>query len=277
MQMVVIVMLRTWSEITQTIENQFEFWNDYWTDILENIGLTVHSAWKTMQYDFESAVTRYDDDDINQIFRLVYNNNYLKYQKLITVATAEYEPINNYNMIEEGQDTRTPNLTSQVTLNTTSATTDTRSTTSNGTSSTTSAINQTKTTTDAPQNYKETATHSVNPYDNPGFNSEYKDELTQEGTRTVQETYTGNPDTTAVTSNSTSTNSGGTSTANTGTNTSTETGTDTTTHRLTRRGNIGVTTSQQMLESELVLADKMNLFKIIEQDLASKLFLQVWI
>ena len=56
-----------------------------------------------------------------------------------------------------------------------------------------------------------------------------------------------------------------------------ETGTETNIHRLTRSGNIGVTTSQQMLESELVLADKMNLFKIIEQDLASKLFLQVWL
>lgn len=274
---VVRTLLRTWHEITGKIENQFEFWNEYWAELLENLGLTVHTAWETMQYDYASAVTRYDDDDINLIFRLVYNNNYLKYKKLVTVATAEYAPIDNYNMTESSTDVRTPDLTNQVTLNTTSATTDTRSTTSNGTSNTTSAINQTKTTTDAPQNFKETSTHSVNPYDNPGFTIEYKDETTQEGTRNVQESYSGNPDTTAVTSSNTSTNSGGTSTANTGTNTSIETGTETNIHRLTRSGNIGVTTSQQMLESELILADKMNLFKIIEQDLASKLFLQVWL
>ena len=257
--------------------NPFITYDEQWQPILNALGIEPNHAWIRFYNDYEHALTKYDEDQFMLMFDVIYQTNKLKYQKLITVATAEYEPIENYNMIEEGQDTRTPNLTNQVTLNTTSATTDTRSTTLNGTSNTTSAINQAKTTTDAPQNFKETSTHSVNPYDNPGFTNEYKDEVTQEGTRTVQESYSGNPDTTAVTSNSTSTNSGGTSTANTGTNTSTETGTDTTTHRLTRRGNIGVTTSQQMLESELVLADKMNLFKIIEQDLASKLFLQVWL
>lgn len=269
-------MLRRWCEIDDLV-NFFITYESKWKPILDAIGIDINDAFLTFYYDYEYAVTRYDYDRIQKTWDLVYQQNYLKYQKLIAVATAEYEPIENYNMIEEGQDTRTPNLTNQVTLNTTSATTDTRSTTLHGTSNTTSAINQTKTTTDAPQNFKETSTHSVNPYDNPGFTNEYKDEVTQEGTRTVQETYTGNPDTTAVTSNSTSTNSGGTSTANTGTNTSMETGTETNIHRLTRSGNIGVTTSQQMLESELVLADKMNLFKIIEQDLASKLFLQVWL
>ena len=272
---VVIVMLRRLNEMD--LANLFIRYEDHWKPILDAIGLDINYAWLQFVNDYDYAVTKYDEQKFELMWDVIYQTNYLKYQKLITVATAEYAPIDNYNMIEEGQDTRTPNLTNQVTLNTTSATTDTRSTTLTGTSNTTNAINQTKTTTDAPQNFKETSTHSVNPYDNPGFTNEYKDEVTQEGTRTVQESYSGNPDTTAVTSNSTSTNSGGTSTANTGTNTSTETGTDTTTHRLTRRGNIGVTTSQQMLESELVLADKMNLFKIIEQDLASKLFLQVWL
>lgn len=273
---VVKKMLKRWSELEDLV-NFFITYQDHWQPIFDVIGIDINDAWLTFYYDYENAVTKYNEEQIEKIWDLVYQQNYLKYQKLITVATAEYAPIDNYNMIEEGQDTRTPNLTNQVTLNTTSATTDTRSTTSTGTSNTNSAINQTKTTTDSPQNFKETSTHSVNPYDNPGFTNEYKDEVTQEGIRTVQETYTGNPDTTAVTSSSTSTNSGGTSTSNTGSNTSTETGTDTTTHRLTRHGNIGVTTSQQMLESELVLADKMNLFKIIEHDLASKIFLQVWL
>lgn len=268
-------MLKRWNELD--LANLFIRYAEHWQPILDAIGLDINNAWLQFYYDYEYAVTRYDEDQIELLWDVIYQTNQLKYQKLMAVATADYEPIENYNMIEDGQDTRTPNLTNQVTLNTTSATTDTRSTTLNGTSNTTSAINQTKTTTDAPQNFKETSTHSVNPYDNPGFTNEYKDEVTQEGTRTVQESYSGNPDTTAVTSSSTSTNSGGTSTSNTGSNTSTETGTDTTTHRLTRHGNIGVTTSQQMLESELVLADKMNLFKIIEQDLASKLFLQVWL
>ena len=263
---------RKWTTIAETINNPFY----PFSEVLSSIGLDTLSAMTAFTVDFENAKCIYTDEYILKIFEIVYNTNRIKYEKLVAVATAEYNPIDNYNMIESSTDVRTPDLTNQLTLNTTSAMTDTRTTTTSGDSTTTNKLNQIKSTTETPNNYTETATHAVNPYDNPGMTDESRDTTVQSGTRTISEAYSGNADETTVNAGSTVTNSGGTSTTNNGTNTNRETGTDTTEHELTRRGNIGVTTSQQMLESELALAEKMNLFRIIEQDIASKLFIQVW-
>lgn len=260
---------RTWIDIAATLTNPFQ---TQWTDVLSAIGMDASSAFDAFTLDFETAQTQYTDEWIVKIFQLVYHTNSVKYSKLVAAATAEYDPIENYNMAESSEDVRTPDLTSALTLGTTSTMTDTRGT--SGTTTTTNKINQSRNTTEAPNNFTETSTHKVNPYDNPGFTDEYSDTSVQSGSKTISESYSGNADETTVTGSST--NSGGTSTANTGTNTSRETGTDTTTHSLTRKGNVGVTTSQQMVEQELTLADKMNIFKIIEQDIAAKLFLQVW-
>lgn len=268
------MMIRQWHDVD--VPNIFITYRDDWRPILEALGMDINVAWLMFSRDYDNAYTIYDDDMIYSIWREVYQANYLKYQKFIAAAIAEYEPIENYNMIEVGQDIRTPNLTNQMTLNTTAAMTDTRSTQVYSHAENTSQINQTRTNTDTPSNYTTTSTHKVNPYDNPGFVNAEEDVSVQTGSRTNTETYSGNPDTSTTSGNSSTTNSGGTSTTNTGTNTSTATGTEKNDHHLTRRGNIGVTTSQQMLESELALAEKMNLFRIIEQDIASKLFLQVW-
>lgn len=267
---------RTWTKIIDTIGNPFSIAAS-WNTLLSEINLDTTAALDAFTVDYETAVSRYTDEYIIKIFELVYNTNKIKYEKLVSAATAEYNPIDNYNMIESSTDVRTPDLTNQLTLSTTTAMTDTRTTTTEGDSTTTNKLNQTKSTTETPNNFTETSTHEVNPYDNPGFVNESKDTSVQSGTRTVAESYSGTPDETIVNAGSTVTNSGGTSTTNSGTNTTKETGTDTTEHELTRRGNIGVTTSQQMLESEMALAEKMNIFKIIEQDLAGKVFLQVWI
>lgn len=270
----VMMMIRQWHDVD--VPNIFITYLDDWTPIFSAIGMDINVAWLMFSRDYDNAYTIYDDDMIYSIWREVYQANYLKYQKFIAAASAEYEPIENYNMIEIGQDIRTPNLTNQLTLNTTAAMTDTRSTQVYSHAENTSQINQTRTNTDSPNDYTTTSTHKVSPYDNPNFVNAEEDVSVQTGSRTNTETYSGNPDTSTTSGNSSTTNSGGTSTKNTGTNTSTETGTEKTDHRLTRRGNIGVTTSQQMLEAELALAEKMNLFRIIEQDIAAKLFLQVW-
>lgn len=249
-------------------------------DILVSIGFGYAEALEAFTMDFEEAYTRYDDNQIIRIFDFVLNTNIMKYKKLAAAANAEYNPIHNYDMEESGADIRTPDLTNTLTLATTSKMTDTRSTTTDGNNSTNTLnqINQTRTTIESPEDYGEITTHKVNPYDNPGLVEEYQDTMTQTGKRQIEESYSGNADTsdTTVTGSSTTKNSGGTSTTNSGTNTQTETGTDTTSHTLTRKGNIGVTTTQKMLEDELALADKMNIFKIIEQDIAAKIFIQVW-
>lgn len=249
---------RTWTDIAYTITpNPFVVFEGE----MNALEIPLDIALDFFTRDYESAVTRYDNDSLVQLFRQVQMTNKIKYDKIIEAATAEYDPISNYDMIEESIDTRTPDLTHELTLNTIVQST--------GGNTTTTTLNQTKTTTETPNNFTETSTHAENPYDNPGFIDASKDTIVQTGARSVSESYTGNPDSTSVTSTGSSTN--------TGTNTTTETGTDTTTHRLTRKGNIGVTTSQQMLESEMAIAVKMNIFKMIEQDIGAKIFLQVWL
>lgn len=270
--------LRTWKQIVTTdeLENQFLVEDEIWLPILHAIGMTATTAWASLLFDYSDAKSMYDNYELALLFRVINSEMYLKYQKLIDAANAEFEPIENYNMIEESTDTRTPNLSTALTKNTTTAMTDTRSTFVAAESTGTSAINQTKTITDTPNEYTDTTTHKVNPYDNPGLKVEYEDASVQTGSRSTEESYTGEPDSTHTLGTSTTTNSGGTSTTNTGTDTQTQTGTDTNYHVLTRRGNIGVTTSQQMLESQIALADKMDFWRMIENDIAKKIFLQVW-
>ena len=270
---------RRWIEISETLDIRDVF--GQFNSILELLDLTVKDAFNIFTSDYELAVSPYTNEEIIRKIDFVRMTNKYRYQKLAVAAVIEYDPIANYDMTEKSTDTRTPDLTNELTLNTTSDITDTRATTTNGSSDTTTKnqLNQQHTTIDTPTGFEETSIHYENPYDNPGFKEASKDTITQSGSRTVTESYSGNPDetTTNVSGSSTTTNSGGTKTVNSGTNTSKETGTEKTEHTLTRKGNIGVTSSQQLIESEIALAEKLNIFKIIEQDIAAKIFLQVWI
>lgn len=235
---------RMWSDINLE-NNPFQAF----ASILSPLGISADTALLYFSIDYDDATTLYNDGYINYIFSMVFESNHIKYQKLLTAATTEYDPIQNYNSTEEYTDIRTPDLTSV----------------SEGSSSSDGTIsnNQTKTTTETPSNYGEISTREVAPYDDSGLRQESKNTTLQTGNRQVAESYSGNPDTTHSESEAK--------------NVTTQTGTETFHHEMTRRGNIGVTTSQQMLESEITLAQKMNIFKIIEKDLAEKLFLKVWL
>lgn len=215
---------------------------------LQSLNITLTQATKYFLIHYENAITIYTDEYILEIFYLVADTNAKKYEKLITAYNAEYNPINNYDMTETSNDTRTPDLTS----------TSTGSASTNGTSK----INQSHTMTEIPNNYTDTITRSVNPYDGSGYRDESKNVSITSGSRTNTETYEGNADETHAESESSGT--------------TTQTGTETFAHTLTRIGNIGVTTSQQMIESEIQLAAKMNIFRTIEKDIAKELFIQVW-
>ncbi len=222
-----------------------------WTvfaSILTMINIDTSAASSYFLINYQDALTVYTNDYIIRIFYLVYETNKKKYDKLLSVYTATYNPIQNYDMTESSTDIRTPDLESSAESSTSS----------------TAMIknNQSRTSTDTPNNYTETSVHSVNPYDNSGIRIESENANSVTGSRTTTESYSGNADES--------------NTAGTATSTTTTTGTDTNTHTLSRSGNIGVTTSQQMLESEIQLADKMNIFRIIERDIAAKLFIQVW-
>ena len=171
----------------------------------------------------------------NILFAL-YNTNWTKQYATLS---AEYNPIENYNMtiteIEHGHvltrvlnttDERTPNITEERTDDLTHGKTGTETTSPDLTTTTDNGIT--------------------------GFNSQ-----TDVHTGETQTTNTG---TNEIEYNTSDTDSGTVTTTTTGTDTSTQTGsvtdtnsgTDTHTHNyeLTRSGNIGVTTSQQMIQSE---------------------------
>lgn len=266
--------------------NEYRKWGDIdfsenpflqWDNILSELELSREEALAFFTLDFYSAVTNYTDIYILIVFGQVLKSGLEKYTRMIAAAKASYNPIHNVDATETYTDVRTPDLQKELTLNTTTAMTDTRSSTLTLNTTTSSSINQTRTTTDTPNNLKSTNTHSVNPYDDTGYHEESKDESIQTGSTQQTESYTGNPDTTQNTGTNTTQNSGGTSTTNMGTNTETDTGTETVEHNSRRYGNIGVTSSQKLVNEELDLADRLNIFKVIEQDIAKKLFLQVWI
>lgn len=187
------------------------------------------------------------ENRLTQLANLIYTLYNNKWERLWTITQSEYNPIENYNMVEEGTDTdeivhgetvtRTDNLTH--------AKTGTEQQAPNVTETETPNITETKTP-------NLTRTLEENIY---GFNS------TQETpANSGTETNTGT-DTTTRTGTNTNTRTGtdtktyNTNDADTGTQTHAHTGTDTNTktHELERHGNIGVTTTQQMIQSEIEL------------------------
>lgn len=238
-------MKRHWIDVMDTLKgNPFQYFKEW----LDQLDIQTEQALNFFTIDYQNATTLYSTETILSLFIKVSLVNAVKYNKLIAVVQADYNPIDNYNMEETSSDTRTPDLTA----------------TSSGTSTATGTVknNQQRITTDKPDGFSETSVRSVNPYDGSGMREESQNVSTQTGTRETVEAYTGDGDTTDSTSTASST--------------TTQTGTETFEHTLTRKGNIGVTTSQQMLESEIALAQKMNIWKIIEQDLAEQIFLKVW-
>lgn len=230
----------------------------YFTNYLTPLGFTEELAAIAFIQDYYSAWCPYNDAYIAPIFQRVALENRKKYEKLVAIYSAEYEPLVNYDRHETESSTRTPNLTTSRLGN--SQAIDNRTITKN----------QTETRADiavAPEGggeWQEETLSSVTPYDSTAFADTEKTVRKETGHRETQTSYTGTGDTDNVTRSGTDSS------------TTTETGTDKNVRRLDVSGNIGTVTAQDMAEQELALAEKMNIFRIIEKDIAAKLFLQVW-
>lgn len=164
----------------------------------------------------------------------VYNNAWSYQYKALT---ADYNPIHNYDSVENSTDTHeytgTQTMEHEATKNNTDTPDITR--TSNGSNDSAGSLY--------------------------GFNSTSavpSDEANGTSQSTDKETGT-------VTSNGTEN----------GTNTRTDNLKETITHELTRSGNIGVTTSQQMIESELELRKK-QFYNIMIHDIINFLCLPIY-
>ena len=151
-----------------------------------------------------------------QIARLIYNRFAPKWKKIYDALMTEYNPLENYSMVEE----RTPDLTFEDTENVNTEVTTNRET-------------------NASSKYK-------------GFNAS-------------------DPVTITTTDGTDDVTTSGASEDNETHKVSTHTGTET----LTRSGNIGVTTSQQMLESEFKVR-QYDFYKMVYNDIDSILCLSIY-
>lgn len=231
-----------------------------------------------------SDTQKYDIDRITDIITGVIRANAPKYWAMLTAFLAEYDPIDNYSMIEESLDVRTQGTENKANTGTsTLAQTGTDSiegassgNTSSQSSGTESGTNDT------------TTTNSVAPYENQDFLNHDKSVVDQDTAGTTSNTASG---TSSGTTNSTETkNLTDTTTQNLKEEKSYDTvgaktitlddtfswdGSDTNQHGLRRKGNIGVTTSQQMLESEIALKSR-DIVQEIYNDINHVVLLGVW-
>ena len=193
-----------------------------------------------------------------------------EYEKIKTAITAEYNPINNYSMEEKhtGTDTTaSKNSGTDITTDTHTGM-DTLAKTGNvenakGTTQTNTAGITTKTTNAAAEI---TSVNQVSAYDSNDFvNHDKNTTATPETTQTVANSgadtiaYSGKDTTTNNLTDTTTYNNTLTSNIKYGHNVDNTTTYDT---LLTRVGNIGVTTSQQMIESEYILRLKHSLIEL---------------
>ena len=230
---------------------------DNFSTWLQALDISTSNASSWFIKDYWSARTPYTSTWILGIFHEVATTNKKKYDKLIAVYQAQYDPISNYDRTEEIEEVRTPDLT-RASESEASSTTEASGTLD-------AQRKQTRTLTENGGNFSDESIRAVQPFDSGTFTNAEKNTTTYTGSRTNTEAFSGDPDHQATSSESTI--------GATEQKTETETGTDTRERTAHIYGNIGVTTSQQMIESEMQLADKMNIWKVIERDLAKALFL----
>lgn len=201
--------------------------------------------------------------DITEIWERFVDIHNADIAKMSTAINTEYKPLENYSMVESGTDTvnvernKNDSLTANNTDTLTKAGTVTTESTSTGKNVDTTTAETKNTGTQTASDSTDT-TNSIAAYNDTDVSIHDKQANTTSGTRTDDLTQTvtnGGEINTTASSNVTVTNdtTDTTTIAKSEQTTTAESGTDTTNHSLTRSGNIGVTTSQQMLTSELFL------------------------
>lgn len=219
--------------------------------------------------------------DRDMLYTIIYNKYIDNWNSLWDAMTAEYNPIENYNMVEDGNDTNDNTTTysgsetdtttksgsenhsitktgSETDTNVQSGTRETK--TSGGWTDKRSAFNSDTLKADTGREYD--TTDGVTETESFGTGSkEYKDVNTK--------TFANRQDSDALTFNNRQD-----ATTKTFNNRQDVYDGDTT-HHLTRSGNIGVTTAQQMIESEIELR-KQNFFDLIYKDLDKVLALMIY-
>lgn len=201
--------------------------------------------------------------DINTVWQMFVDIHNKDIARISQAITTEYKPLDNYNMVENGSEntlttrdiTRNSTMTNDDTLTKTGTVTTETAATGKNVDTTTAEVKNTGTQTAA--DTAETI-NSIAAYNDTNVSIHDKQNTTTNGTRTddlTQKTTNGGEVNTTATSTAKITNDTNdtthTATAEESIGRDSENGEIT--HTLTRSGNIGVTTSQQMLSSEIFL------------------------
>lgn len=201
--------------------------------ILTDLGIDAADAFNHFTLDYHDAMCFFSDySQIYSIISMVGITNGSKYNALIA----------SYPFTQKHTKIRAPDITHEIEASSSGSADVTR--------------RQTETQTETPIEYGQTRTHSVAPFDTTNFKSEYQDTITNNGSRTVSTSYSGDPD--------------HTDSESTGTRTDTESGIETTTE--TTIGSDRLTLADTMADMQAAAT----IWQIIERDIAAKLFLQVW-
>lgn len=189
-----------------------------------------------------------------------YGANAYKYKGLEDSTHYDYQPLENYRMIEEGEDTSKGSGTDINTYG------ERKYTNEEGERTDTTNIGERKdnTTTGA---HNDTVNLSVSPFEQNGFTNREKTE-NQFASRSDSAT-TGAQQNRVVKGSATNT-----TTENEREDVLEKESQNSTTHKLTRSGNIGVTTSQQMLQSERDIVD-FSIYLTIAKELMQLLCIRV--
>lgn len=240
------------------------------TDIREWAGLpvtfTVESMWAYLLHKFGSiAITDYNSESLNMLTAIWHSANYYKFTGLSETTKQTYNPIENYNRVETETTERTPDITRTENKTDTPRVSETHTVTETPRTTETETHNlstaeggTTERETETDNTQSAGATGKVSPMDAGGlFNNATSSETSATVSEDVSETVTHGrtlSDTGTVTRAKTGTDTREDVLTKTGSDTSsatsTETGTDTTERETHISGNIGVTTTQEMLEQE---------------------------
>lgn len=273
--------------------------------IYENFGVYQISPLIVMR---ENSTEKSFDDLISEISTLVYKANEYRYNTLYSTIIQEYDPIENYKMIEEitvnyqgdektvnqflGKEKNTINYKGEESTVDSKSGTDTNILTKSGTESNTLAKSGTENVNESNTRGDVTTTSKKAPFDSENFYNESQD-LTSQSKADVKNTtttftdrvdnntttFTNRTDNEQITYNS-SNNINKSFNGRSDENIKEFEGRadeslksfmnrkDVTTH--TRSGNIGVTTSQQMLESQRLLAN-FKFVDIVARDIVKKI------
>ena len=218
-------------------------------------------------YHFLDDTGKLNNDSCYSLARIIVNDYKTNWDKLYKALTIDYSPIENYESIEESTDNRSHTSDHTGTDGTTHTGTDTTAqtgedtTTDGGTIGTTNSI-------------KDGTEKTVNGI--AGFNTQDEFSKDTSSTKTVNQVVQN--DEKRNLTGSTKYGKTETNTLDTTDNTtynSTIKETDSWSHSLHRHGNIGVTTTQHMIELEIVLRQK-NFFDIVFSDIDRLLTLSIY-